>query len=393
MYVSSLSLPQRKHHGNKNNISSRRDVLIETTTTTAAAVLGGPLVANISPANAEATTTTATTASSNEGSGRIAIIGANGRTGSLCVNACLRRGIPVTALTRTGVWRAPEEDDLVYDKSLLTIGQCDVTKGLDNNESNGDNESTSINEIRNNIKGCNSVIYAASASKQGGTPYQVDDIGVVNTAKACIKENISKFILISSTATTRPKSLGYIFTNLSVGGIMDEKRKGELAVIDCYNKNNELLSSSSSSSSSSSTSSLPSYTIIRPGGLEEPKQNKILGPTSLEVSQGDVLAGIISRADLAEFTIEVASTSTSGSSSSSSPQNTKNTAIEVYYTNSVVACESKFKKQFLTSSLSSSVGSSSNDIEQEEKELPPTRLHGSSYATLLEGVRSNIDFY
>jgi hypothetical protein len=392
MYVSSLSLPQRKHHGNKNNISSRRDVLIETTTTTAAAVLGGPLVANISPANAEATTTTATTASSNEGSGRIAIIGANGRTGSLCVNACLRRGIPVTALTRTGVWRAPEEDDLVYDKSLLTIGQCDVTKGLDNNESNGDNESTSINEIRNNIKGCNSVIYAASASKQGGTPYQVDDIGVVNTAKACIKENISKFILISSTATTRPKSLGYIFTNLSVGGIMDEKRKGELAVIDCYNKNNELLSSSSStSSSSSSTSSLPSYTIIRPGGLEEPKQNKILGPTSLEVSQGDVLAGIISRADLAEFTIEVASTSTSGSSSSSSPQNTKNTAIEVYYTNSVVACESKFKKQFLTSS--SAAGSSSNNKEQEEKELPPTRLHGSSYATLLEGVRSNIDFY
>ena len=389
MYVSSLSLPQRKHHGNKNNISSRRDVLIETTTTTAAAVLGGPLVANISPANAEATTATATTASSNEGSGRIAIIGANGRTGSLCVNACLRRGIPVTALTRTGVWRAPEEDDIVYDKSLLTIGQCDVTKGLDNNESNGDNESTSINEIRNNIKGCNSVIYAASASKQGGTPYQVDDIGVVNTAKACIKENISKFILISSTATTRPKSLGYIFTNLSVGGIMDEKRKGELAVIDCYNKNSELLSSSSSSSSS--TSSLPSYTIIRPGGLEEPKQNKILGPTSLEVSQGDVLAGIISRADLAEFTIEVASTSTSGSSSSSSPQNTKNTAIEVYYTNSVVACESKFKKQFLTSSRAA--GSSSNNKEQEEKELPPTRLHGSSYATLLEGVRSNIDFY
>jgi hypothetical protein len=389
MYVSSLSLPQRKHHGNKNNISSRRDVLIETTTTTAAAVLGGPLVANISPANAEATTTTATTASSNEGSGRIAIIGANGRTGSLCVNACLRRGIPVTALTRTGVWRAPEEDDIVYDKSLLTIGQCDVTKGLDNNESNGDNESTSINEIRNNIKGCNSVIYAASASKQGGTPYQVDDIGVVNTAKACIKENISKFILISSTATTRPKSLGYIFTNLSVGGIMDEKRKGELAVIDCYNKNSELLSSSSSSSSS--TSSLPSYTIIRPGGLEEPKQNKILGPTSLEVSQGDVLAGIISRADLAEFTIEVASTSTSGSSSSSSPQNTKNTAIEVYYTNSVVACESKFKKQFLTSSRAA--GSSSNNKEQEEKELPPTRLHGSSYVTLLEGVRSNIDFY
>ena len=171
---------------------------------------------------------------------------------------------------------------------------------------------------------------------------------------------------------------------------MDEKRKGEVAIIDCYSKNNKL----SSSSSSSSSSSLPSYTIIRPGGLEEPKQNKILGPTSLEVSQGDVLAGIISRADLAEFTIEVAtglesSEPGSESSSSTSPQNTQNTAIEVYYTNSVVACESKFKKQFLTSSSSATATSPATS----STELPPTRLHGSSYATLLEGVRSNIDFY
>ena len=86
MYVSSLSLPQRKHHqessssrsptGNNNNISSRREVFIQTTTTTAtAALLGGVGIAT-SPTIAEAATII-----SNEGSvGKIAIIGANGRT-------------------------------------------------------------------------------------------------------------------------------------------------------------------------------------------------------------------------------------------------------------------------------------------------------------------------
>ena len=36
------------------------------------------------------------------------------------------------------------------------------------------------------------------------------------------------------------------------------------------------------------------YTIIRPGGLEEPKENVIQGPAALEVSQGDV----VRRADM-----------------------------------------------------------------------------------------------
>jgi len=438
--VSSLSLHHPQKHqennninnNNKNNISSRRKVLIQTinsvgtSSVATALVVGGGIgsgfVASTNPASASPTATD----SSNEdriqlllgqGQGPISIIGANGRTGSLCVTACLRRGIPVKALTRTGIWQPPEnqkEEFKLYDQSLLSIVQCDVTKAKaiavigggggggsnnsnsDNDNNNNDDETTEsiINQIRTAIQGSSSVIYAASSSKKGGSPYLVDNKGVVNTAKACIEENISKYIVISSTATTRPKSLGYIFTNLSVGGnIMGEKRKGELGVIESYNKllvasSSTSTSTSTSSLSSTPTSSLPSFVIVRPGGLEEPKRNSILGPTALEVSQGDVLAGVISRADLAEFTIETALL-LSPPANNNNNRTQRNTAIELYYTSSVVPSESKFKKQFLRSSTTTNMNA---DIKQED-ELPPTRLHGSSYGTLLEGVKSNIDFY
>uniref|UniRef100_A0A7S4EKW8 NAD(P)-binding domain-containing protein n=2 Tax=Pseudo-nitzschia australis TaxID=44445 RepID=A0A7S4EKW8_9STRA len=165
--------------------------------------------------------------------------------------------------------------------------------------------------------------------------------------------------MISSTATTRPKSLGYVFTNLGVGGnIMGEKRNGELGLIEAYKKQQE-----------SSSSSSPSYTIIRPGGLEEPKRNKVLGPSVLEISQGDVFSGIISRADVAEITVELAL---------SEAPNVKNTAVELYYTDSVVPVENRFK----------SLLKSSSEGEQRSN----LRLHGRTYSELFQGIQSNVDF-
>ena len=133
---------------------------------------------------------------------------------------------------------------------------------------------------------------------------------------------------------------------------MGEKRNGELGIIDSYKQK-------------STSSPSPSYTIIRPGGLEEPKRNKVLGPSVLEVSQGDIFAGIISRADVAEFTVELALSEAS---------NVKNTAVELYYTDSAVPCEKRFKPLLAS---------------EEGKKL---RLHGTTYETLLEGIESNIDF-
>uniref|UniRef100_A0A7S2GR70 NAD(P)-binding domain-containing protein n=1 Tax=Helicotheca tamesis TaxID=374047 RepID=A0A7S2GR70_9STRA len=107
-----------------------------------------------------------------------------------------------------------------------------------------------------------------------------------------------------------------------------------------------------------------SFTMIRPGGLEEPKTNEILGPSTLEISQGDVLTGIVSRADLAEVSVEIAL---------SSAANLRNTALELYYTDSAQPCEGRFKS-FL----------SSGEI---------ARLHGGTYEELFRGVQPNIDFY
>jgi len=275
----------------------------------------------------------------------IAVLGASGRTGVLCVLACLSRGIPVRALSRSGNWpppSLPSEEiltknyrstiDVSISNPLLTVSSCDVKDSI---------------ALKEGIKGCQGVIYAASASKQGGNAEAIDNLGVVDAGEACIDLNIGRYVVLSSTATTRPKSLGYIFTNLSVGGIMDEKRKGEVKLMDIYK-----------------ASRTSSFTIVRPGGLEEPKRNDILGPGSLEISQGDVLAGIISRSDVAEVSVELALSQAS---------NLRNTALELYYTSSAVPCEGRFKL-FLTNGMA-------------------PRLHGSTYGELFQNIEPGIDYY
>lgn len=263
----------------------------------------------------------------------VTVVGASGRTGALCVRACLERGIPVQALTRTGQWQPPEGFELdERHSSLLTVAVCDLKES----------------HPALSIQGCQAVIYAASASKKGGSPQEIDNQAVVAVGQACLQAKVPRYVLISSTATTRPQSLGYIFTNVSVNGIMDAKRQGEQRVMEVY--------------SAVEAPQESSYTIIRPGGLEEPKLNKVLGPTQLEVSQGDTLAGIVSRADLAEFSVELAF--------SSQGDRLKNTAVELYYASSVQPCEGRFKSQLKEG----------------------VRLRGDTYQELFSGIQPGIDF-
>ena len=314
--ISALSLPS-----SSSLSSSRRDVLLGG----AAGIAAAGLIAQPQPLWA-----------ANDDPLPVAVLGATGRTGALCVTACLERGIPVRALTRSGNWQPPTtggEDDgsVLVNNPLLTVATCDLKD---------------INAIQNGVRGCRGVIYAASASKNGGNAKEIDNIAVVNAANACLRANVDRYVVLSSTATTRPKSLGYIFTNV-MGGIMDEKRVGELGVLEVY---------------SSSNSPTCSYTMIRPGGLEEPKKNEVLGPKSLEISQGDTLTGIVSRADLAEVAVELAI---------SNAPNLRNTAIELYYGDSVQPCERRFKSQLKDG----------------------IRLHGSTYEELLSGIQPKIDCF
>ncbi len=72
--------------------------------------------------------------------------------------------------------------------------------------------------------------------------------------------------------------------------------------------------------------------------------------------QGDALAGIISRKDLAEVAVEACA----------SPA-LKDATFELYYTKGAQPCEGKFKKLLA------------------DEAFP--RLHGDSYAALFKGVR------
>ena len=193
----------------------------------------------------------------------ICVLGANGRTGTECVQACLSRSLPVRATSRGGVYRGEKGN------SLLKEMVCDVT------------DSKSVVTA---VEGTRAVIFAASASKEGGTAAQVDNLGLVTVAEACLAAKVPHLVIVSSGAVTQPNSPVYKFLNL-FGNIMEEKIKGEDTVRSLYK-----------SDTSSSV-----YTIIRPGGLtEEPG----LGVSSLELNQGDTKSGRIARADVAALCVE-----------------------------------------------------------------------------------------
>jgi len=215
--------------------------------------------------------------------GSICVIGANGKTGSECVGACVARGINVIATSRggeyTGIYNSVENI-----KKGLQSKVCDVTIP---------------STLSSAIKGSRAVIFAASSSKAGGTPNAVDNLGLVNVAKACIEFQIPHLVIVSSGAVTKPDSPVFKFLNI-FGKIMEEKIKGEDTLRDMYKNVNG-----------------STYTVIRPGGLtEEPGK----GVVALELNQGDTKSGRISRSDVASLCIEA----------TNYPKNTGGTTFECY---------------------------------------------------------------
>lgn len=204
------------------------------------------------------------------------VIGANGKTGTKCVQDILSRGMPVRATSRGGIYNEAEADSTSGKTTnpLLMPTVCDVTIP---------------STVDAAVKGSRAVIFAASASKQGGTPSQVDNIGLKNVASACIANGVPHLVIVSSGGVSKPDSSIYKFLNI-FGGIMEEKIKGEDTVRSMYaNLKDE-----------DGKQGL-TYTIIRPGGLtEEP----IRGVSEIALNQGDVKSGRISRYDVAKLCVE-----------------------------------------------------------------------------------------
>jgi len=199
--------------------------------------------------------------------GPITVIGANGKTGSECVGACLSRGIDVVATSRGGVYTGSYAASQSVRSSV-----CDVTMP---------------DTVASAVRGSRAVIFAASASKAGGTPAMVDNVGLVNVAKACIEYKVPSLVIVSSGGVSRPDSPVYKFLNV-FGKIMEEKIKGEDEVRGLYG-------------AAGIDASTCTYTVIRPGGLTEEKAR---GVEYLELNQGDTKSGRIARADVAALCVQ-----------------------------------------------------------------------------------------
>lgn len=200
--------------------------------------------------------------------GFVAVLGAGGKTGSACVEALLARGVPAAALTRSGTW-APNDGGAV-PAGELTMGRADVTD---------------YGSLKAALQNASAVIWAAAYSRGKSLPKDVDNAGLVNTARAVKELGVPRLVVVSSAATTRPYAPVGVLLNVIGSGVLMEKLQGEKEM-------QGLLSNTGST-----------YTILKPGGL---KQGPANGISKLEFNQGDTLVGSIQRRDVAEVAVAAA---------------------------------------------------------------------------------------
>lgn len=198
----------------------------------------------------------------------VAVLGANGRTGGLVVEALLKAGARPRALTRSGRWTPPGGGSAI--PAGVEVGQADVTDGA---------------SLAAGLAGAVAVVFACAYSRGGSPPRDVDNAGLVRTARVVRDQGIGRLIVVSSCAVTRPYAPVGILLNVIGGGVLLEKLKGESEM-------RGILKGSKST-----------YTVVRPGGL---KMGPASGFAKLEFNQGDTLVGGVQRADVAAVCAEAA---------------------------------------------------------------------------------------
>ena len=144
------------------------------------------------------------------------VLGANGRTGREIVRSLLRRKMAVRACTRSGTFDAREllGDDATgtvvpWTSPLLQTAMADVTRP---------------ETVATATRGARAVFFACTAPANG-EPDLVDRIGLVDVARACIENNVSRLVVISGAGVTKTSSPAYGFLN-AFGGRMDAKLAG-----------------------------------------------------------------------------------------------------------------------------------------------------------------------
>lgn len=225
------------------------------------------------------------------------VLGANGRTGREIVRSLLRRKMAVRACTRSGTFDAREllGDDATgtvvpWTSPLLQTAMADVTRP---------------ETVATATRGARAVFFACTAPANG-EPDLVDRKGLVDVARACIENNVSRLVVISGAGVTKTSSPAYGFLN-AFGGRMDAKLAGEDELRETYR---------AAAAAGRTKGDVASYTIVRPSGLLDGRGK---GVRALAVNQGDEAAGFIDRVDAAETAVEA-----------SANPNCANVTFEVY---------------------------------------------------------------
>jgi hypothetical protein len=199
----------------------------------------------------------------------VAIIGAGGKTGMAVAQALAEAGLYCVTMSRSG--RDPFTNVKLKAEVQPFIQHYETGVSVLEKET----MEAALKEVH-----ASAIIYCASASRQGGTAFQVDDEGVGNAAEAALDLK-ARFILVSALAVDRPKSKSFQITNTLGGnyqGIMDAKLQGEEKVRKIFSRKKD-------------------YVIIRPGVLMNGVSRN--GSIDLEINQGDTIGGGLTRDELA----------------------------------------------------------------------------------------------
>jgi hypothetical protein len=230
----------------------------------------------------------------------VAILGAGGKSGIEVAQALAKEGLYCVTMSRSGrdpfknIKLKPEVQSFIthYEPGVNVLDK----EGM---------------ELALKDVGASGIIYCASASRQGGTAFQVDDDGVGNAAQAA-SDLKARFILVSALAIDRPNSKSYQITNTLGGnyqGIMDAKLQGEEKVRSILSRTKD-------------------YVIVRPGVLLNGVSRN--GAIDMEVNQGDMIGGGLTRDELAGVTVGAL---TSGK---------KGVTVEVYRRSTATALQPNF---------------------------------------------------
>lgn len=205
--------------------------------------------------------------------GTVFVAGGTGGVGFRVVQLLAKRGVPVRVGCRdtSKGQRMVTEKIVSGDRDNVTCVSFDVTKD---------------DEVMNSALGDAETVVSAMGIGEGEFknvfgPYQVDGKGTTRLVNVAREKNVKKFVLVTSLGTGTPFKWPTALFNL-FWGLLVWKKKGEDALID----------------------SRINFTIVRPGGMERPKDDYkenfdvVISPANTQYG------GQVSRLQVAEVIVE-----------------------------------------------------------------------------------------